>query len=218
MSFFLEIETVKAEEDTPIFSGELKLRSPVLCQCPNCEQPMFPVFTIKRAIAGLPQDEIYDEHGFITIDVCPSCSHSLQNYYVKNDGALRVAYFGFIDKLGPSNYIDQPFESRSVKLTPVPLHFWGDDDFLTKYFDRKLLAGVLHQLGGKKMKKERVPLEKCLCCGDKLTFFATVDYDDLNIPIYENQEARALIIGDMQSLNVFSCESCNALNYGITIG
>jgi hypothetical protein len=52
-------------------------------------------------------------------------------------------------------------------------------------------------------RSQRVPLTHCLCRGDEVRYFATIDYDDLNMPIYENAHARALAIGDMKSLHVW---------------
>jgi hypothetical protein len=216
MSYFMEVTEMDATEDAAIFTGQRSNGQPELCRCPNCAEPMFPAFTIRRDIPGMPDADIYDENGFATLDVCASCSHSLKNYYTKVDGAKRTAHLGYVDGLGPSNYIDTPYGSRAVAFIDVAHDQWQDAAFAEKYMDRCLLNGVLHQLGGEKMRDERVPLAECMCCGGNLTYFGTVDYDDLNMPIYEGGEPLALVIGDMRSLNVFLCDACSALNYGIT--
>lgn len=106
----------------------------------------------------------------------------------------------------------------SVTLVPVADEAWDKAEFLDNYLQRKALNGVGHQLGGKKMQNERAPLRACLHCGGELSFLATIDYHDFNVPLYENADPRALAIGDMQCLNVMACLECSALNYGITAG
>jgi hypothetical protein len=212
----MNVTDTDATEEAALFSGRLDEARPRLCRCPNCAEDMFPAFTIRRDIPDMPDADIYDDNGYATLDVCASCSHSLTNYYTQLKNGTRTAYLGYLDHCGPSMLIDQGIASRAVALIKVEQEQWEDPDFVEDYLDRRLLEGVLHQLGGKKMKNERKPLTQCLCCGGHLRYFGTVDYDDLNMPIYEGGEPRALVIGDMQSLNVFLCDACSALNYGIT--
>lgn len=215
--YFLEIEPHKAAEDALLYSGCIQSNESPGCSCPNCGTEMFHVFSIHRSVGGLPNADIYDEKGFLVLDVCPACSHSLRNYFIKVEGPQRIAGGGYIDGKGASNFIDKPYRNRAVTLIPIPENSWDSDDFIDDYRNRKLLNGVLHQLGGKKIKSERNPLSSCICCGGSLDYLATIDYDDLNVPLYEKSNPCALVIGDMQSLNVFVCSDCNALNYGITV-
>ncbi|QJD99467.1 hypothetical protein HH212_05065 [Massilia forsythiae] len=216
VGYFLEIQPEKAAYDDKVYVGSLNEEKPGLCKCPNCGEKMFPVFSIHKSINGMPDLNFYDELGYVTMDVCPFCSHSLKNYFVRIDNGNRVAAGGYIDGNGPSNFIDTPFESRAVTLVAVAESVWNEKEFLEKYAKREILGGVRHQLKGKKIKNEVQPLKNCMCCGGKLEYFATIDYDDLNIPLYEKKEPRALIIGDMKSLNVMACMECGSLNYGIT--
>lgn len=216
MSFLLEIDSEKSKEETEIFSGQKNNNLPALCKCPNCQLMMFPVFVIHRNLLPDLHPESYDDAGFVTLDVCPSCSHSLNNYYVKRENKERVAYLGFQNNEGPSQYVDQTFENRHVKLNAIDELMWTDTEFISKYERRNLSEGILHQLGGKKMKEERTPLAECLSCKSSIDFIATIDYDDLHVPIYEAGVPIALVIGDLNSLNVFTCKKCSALNYGIT--
>ena len=185
--FLLEIEETNADEHSQVYCGCIGTK-PALCTCPNCGGNMFPVFSIHRSAFGMPDLEIYDEDGFVTLDVCPSCSHCLRNYSVSGLGPQRVVAGGYIDGKGPANFIDVPFGNRAVAVVPIADNMWESTEFSENYFDRKLLSGVRHQIGGKKMKEEKVALLKCLCCGGDLSFLGTVDNDDLNIPLYEQGE------------------------------
>lgn len=216
MSYILEIETEKATNDDLVYCGVVS-NTPSLCKCPNCKENMFPIFSVNKKASCAPKFDYFYVKDFFILDVCPSCSHGLKNYYVRYEQDVRIAGGGFIDGKGPSNYIDQPFESRTVKINPIDVDLWSDASFINNILDRKFFDGVCHQLGGLKLKQERNPLTACLCCkSEQISYIGTIDYDDLNIPLYEKGKPCALIIGDMQSINVYACNECRSLNYGIT--
>lgn len=216
--YILEIIEESASDKDDFFSGLIYDLSLPSCNCPNCGELMFPVVNIRyEAISeqGLLNQKISHE-GYITLDVCASCSHSLRNYYVTFEGNKKIVVGGYVDNNGPTNKMDKPYESRAIKITEIPGWQWSDEDFVDRYHQRQLFDGVYHQYGGVKLKKERTPIDSCMCCGGELKFIAVIDNDDLNVPLYENGEPRALVIGDQRSINVFACNKCFALNYCIT--
>lgn len=217
MGFFLEIESDCAAPSARIFSGARALADPPLCQCPGCGESMFPVFSMHRSILVGNVLPGVDARGYVTLDVCASCGHFLENYFTSVIDGVRIARGGDIADDGPFNHLDTPFVSRAVRLMPECDEQWESPEFIAAYDEKKLLSGVLHQLGGKKMKRERVPIDNCLCCGGSVRFFGMIDSDDLNISLYEGSEPLSLMIADMKSLNVLVCTKCAALNYGITV-
>lgn len=74
---------------------------------------------------------------------------------------------------------------------------------------RKRHDGVYHQLGGVPFRGgyDELPCCKCKC---PMNFAGCVDYDDLNVPLYEGEQREpiALIIGDRDCLNIFTCKDC----------
>ncbi|WP_116808200.1 hypothetical protein [Steroidobacter cummioxidans] len=177
---------------------------------------MFPVLNFASPIPGITWRSELGVDGVLSLDVCPSCSHSLNNYYVTIEAAGRKAAGGFMDEGGPVWELDLPFGSRRVDLQPISVSFWDDLDAQEEYLSRRLLEGVYHQVGGRAVKTCRDPIDECQRCGGRVDFFAVIDYDDLNVPLYEEAQPRSLIIGDMRSLNVYLCRQCPTINYGIS--
>lgn len=216
--YILQITEENSSVKPDFFSGSVKSLHLPTCSCPNCGEPMFPVINVRDdAIdAGIWLNKKFFLGGYITFDVCASCSHSLKNYYVVFDENKKVVVGGYLDNNSFSNKIDVPYENREIKINKISDQQWSDEIFVDNYHQRKLFDGVCHQFGGIKLKEERVPIDSCMCCGGELHFVAMIDNDDLNVPLYENGEPRELIIGDQKSLNVFACNKCISLNYCIT--
>lgn len=212
IGYWAHIATTAAEASSPLFSGSLHGR-PQLCACPACAGDMFPVFTLSREFSVLPTNDNFYANGFMTFDVCPHCTHALNNYAVRYSQGVRQAIGGCLDAGGRINRIDQPYQSRAVSLSIIDEAFWFDEERRAAYHDRRLLEGVYHQFGGRQLKENRRPCDLCQLCGSAIRFFACIDYDDLNIPLHENGEPFALVIGDKRSLNLFACERCAAVNY-----
>jgi len=204
-----------ASPDASAYSGVLHTEQP-LCSCPSCKLPMFPVLNVARPIQGIAWRSELCVDGVLSLDVCPNCSHSLNNYYVTIAAGGRTAGVGFMDDGGPRWVIDMPFRCRQVDLQPIPASFWNDADEQEEYLTRQLLKGVYHQVGGQAVKPCRDPIDQCQRCGGSVEFFGVIDYDDLNVPLYEEENPRSLLIGDMRSLNVYLCRQCPTINYGIT--
>jgi hypothetical protein len=177
---------------------------------------MFPTLNFARPIPGITWRSELCVDGVLSLDVCPNCSHSLNNYYVTVEAGGRKAVGGFMDEGGTRWEIDMPFRCRQVDLQPIQVSFWDDPDAQEEYLTRQLLEGVYHQVGGQPVKPCRDPIDECQYCGGSVEFFAVIDYDDLNVPLYEGTEPRSLLIGDMRSLNVYLCRQCPTINYGIT--
>lgn len=217
LSYFLEVSERDAEPGAAFFAGQIQADEwPALCVCPNCATPMFPVFSIHKTVEGMPALDIYDERGYLTLDVCAACTHWLKNYFTRIVEGSREAFLGDRDHGGAVNFLDRPYQGRAVTLVPVAAEQWSSEQFREDYDRRDLLDGVVHQLGGVRMNDERHALCGCLSCQQALTFFGTIDSDDLNMPLYENGEPIALAIGDAARLNVYICASCSAVNFALT--
>ncbi len=217
--YILEITEEKASVKEDFFSGVVDELSLPACICPNCQSLMFPVINVRydSVSMGSLVDKKVSHGNYITFDVCPCCPHSLRNYCVTFDADKKNVIGGYMDHRGIASKMDTPYESRVLKINKISGALWNDDAFVDKYQRRNLFDGVCHQLGGVKLKSERYPIDSCMCCGnDNLSFVAMIDNDDLNVPLYESGEPRALTIGDQSSLNVFACNKCYALNYCIT--
>lgn len=204
-----------AAPDAGAYSGVLRPEQ-ALCTCPSCNLPMFPTLNFARPIPGITWRSELCVDGVLSLDVCPNCAHSLNNYYVTIEAGGRKAEGGYRYEGGPAMEIDLPFRCRQVDLTPIQATFWDDPDAQEEYLGRQLLEGVYHQVGGRAVKACRDPIDQCQRCGGSVEFFAVIDYDDLNVPLYEGGAPRALVIGDLRSLNVYLCQQCPTLNYGIT--
>ena len=67
------------------------------------------------------------------------------------------------------------------------------------------------QIGGKPIKGKDVELA-CVECGENMRFAGILDYDDLNVPLYEDEHRPvALIIGDSDCINFYTCLSCQVI-------
>jgi hypothetical protein len=44
-----------------------------------------------------------------------------------------------------------------------------------------------------------------------MQFAGIVDYDDMHVPLYSNNEPLALVIGDVDCLHLFTCQKCSML-------
>jgi len=216
--YILEITEDDSSVNPDFFSGSIKSLHLPTCSSPSCGKPMFPVINIREGAidTGEQLNEKFFIGGYITFDVCASCSHALRNYHIAFDGNKKTVVGGYKDNNGCSNKMDFPYENRAIKISNISDQKWSDECFIDSYHQRKLFDGVCHQFGGEKLKLDRVPIDSCMCCGGELNFVAMIDNDDLNVPLYENGEPRELVIGDQKSLNVFACNKCVSLNYCIT--
>ena len=191
----------RADRSDEMFSGVRPDGQPSLVECPNCRNPMFPVFTfpkgapflnLPKALAGLER---------VTLDVCPHCTHSLDNYFVRLSGAQRVAVGGYLDDGEAVEHIDLPYASAQVEVV-------SDRDFDPE-------GGMIgHQFGGDPSREEERPISACMSCGSGVSFMGCIEYDDSEVPLTENGGSPvALIIGDMDALNLYVCNECPTINY-----
>ena len=85
--------------------------------------------------------------------------------------------------------------------------------YIDKLNNREIDDGVYHQLGGIPFKDVYY---KCQCteCLNEMKFSGIIDYDDLNIPLYENEgNPVSLIIGDYDCINFYICNTCSYICY-----
>jgi hypothetical protein len=175
--------------------------------------PLFPVFKLNLQDNRIKNLGLWEEK-YLQILVCASCPLYLQPYWVwfKSDTIEIVG--GLRDKSSISAYIEYPFEVRIITLEKNPE---PDDktmsEFREKFSRRSIPPGVYHQIGGIPVFNCYQSL-KCLHCKKPMKFAGIVDYDDLNVPLYEvGHVPVALIIGDSDSLYFFTCRQCNIVGF-----
>jgi hypothetical protein len=179
--------------------------------CPNCGRVMFHVFDLDLAdplVAGL---HVWDRERLV-VRVCPSCALYFEPYWVV-EGVVPVVIGGARDGGRILQDVRPPYPCRAIELRV--LH---DDDYPTTPERARALRsrlyddGVYHQLGGVPVRGGFAQLE-CCTCARPMKFAGVVDYDDLNVPLYEDDDRRpvALVIGDGDCLDLFTCAECGVV-------
>ena len=214
--YWLDISDDLDKEAKSVFSGVLPTGLPKVISCPNCNTPMFPIFSFAKTHFPMDIPECFFIDDLFTLDVCAACTHSLKNYKIDYSSGNKIVSGGYISDHKVSDQLDLPYKCRAVEINPIPDYFFADKQVLGDYLTRKLKSGVYHQLGGVQLKEDKRPVEFCKDSDCELEFLACIDYDDLNVPLYEGGEPFCLVIGDMQSLNVRMCRKCCILSYSIT--
>lgn len=214
-AYWLDIAPSDATESDDVFSGVLS-GAPTPIRCPNCGTNMFPVFNFRRGPVVRDLPDCFFDGGVFFWDVCARCSHSLGEYAVTYHAGGRLATHGYVTDRKTINAVDEPYRSRSVRLIPIAGSFWSNADELERYARRRLRDGISHQLGGLALRRERSGHTGCLHCKAATEYIGTIDYDDFNVPLCDNGQPLGLIIGDLESLNVYLCRACHTLTYCLT--
>jgi hypothetical protein len=186
--------------------------------CPNCNRPLFPVFRLNLADDRVARLRLWDLP-FLNVLVCPCCALSMEAYWTRFGPEIEVMG-GERDGgqlLNPD--IDVPYETRAMRLVALK----SDDYPLTEEtiaaHGRRIRApGVYHQLGGLPFRYSAAwdwpPVMNCCACDKSMTFAGVVDYDTLNVPLYERGgHPVALIIGDNDCLYWFTCRKCHTIGF-----
>jgi hypothetical protein len=181
--------------------------------CPNCDHPLFPVFKLSLRDDKIQDLGIWDDE-YLQILVCAACPLYLEPYWVRFANRVIEVTGGLRDKDSLQAFIEYPFESRSIVLekteqcvqaiTPETQHL---------YLRRLIPPGVYHQIGGLPIFGHSEPLE-CSHCKKPMKFAGIVDYDDLNVPLFEiGHVPVALIIGDSARLYFYTCRQCFVVGF-----
>jgi hypothetical protein len=169
---------------------------------------MFNVFDLDMADPAFSSLDLWNGRRLV-VRVCPSCSLYFKRYWVVEMHGIRVVG-GERDGGRILQDVRPPYPRRVIELLPLVA-----DDYPTTpgrvhaLQTRNHGDGIYHQIGGIPF-RGGYPEMDCCVCGKPMRFCGIVDYDDLNVPLYEDDERRpvALIIGDYACLNVFTCRDC----------
>lgn len=166
--------------------------------CPNCNRELFPVFTIDSNDIKV-KSIIHWKEESLTIYFCPSCCFYMEDYWLEyKNNTLVGVYGGELDGGDVIQEIDFPFLKREVLL-----------EMLTD--GEEINSLPKHQIGGRPYLDVKYQMD-CQGCRKSMPFLGVLAYDDLNIPLYENNgDPVALIIGDYDCMNIYSCVDCSIL-------
>jgi hypothetical protein len=212
--FRIEIQAINNEQAVlQHFSGysELQIGS-VFHECPNCKNQMFPAINIDCLDRRLTSFVQWQER-YINVLFCPFCDFYMKPYWLRFENGRVVDISG--GKIGIRTVlqnIETPYRIREACLRELTPEERPTSDFIRNQYRRRAIPpGVYHQLGGLPITGDRL-FSVCPYCDAKARFAGILDYDDLNIPLYENSHKPvALIIGDGNSMNFYICMKCTAL-------
>lgn len=177
--------------------GDSKLE---LCDCPNCGGKMFPGWVVNTK-NNLVQKYVDWPLNEIWALFCPRCAFYMEDYWIffEESGDVIEIFGGERDGGIVLQDIDFPYQSRALNIVE-------NNDF--EFFHRPR-----HQIGGVPFKDVDYRI-MCPKCKSPMSFLGVLDYDDKNVPLYENGgHPVALIIGDYDCLNIYSCSPCRALGF-----
>lgn len=181
--------------------------------CPNCGQLFFPVFNIDCTSDICKKLDIWELQRFIAY-VCPACALYMDPYWIQYDGDSVVDVIGgYREDASKIQNIETPYSVRSITLSEIDTEVYLSTEVNDLYSNRKAENGVYHQLGG-------IPITQlpdsmiCPRCSNVMDYAGIIDYDDLNVPLYEdNHRPVALIIGDLDSIYLYTCKQCSIIGY-----
>lgn len=183
----------------------------VLKDCPCCTRQMFPALNLDFSDSSLASLNLWSLP-FLNVLFCPSCGFYMKPYWLR-----------YVDKeievLGGDRSSDEilqnveaPDRIRSISLRQLT----HDDDpsseiVIRGYRSRSREEGVYHQIGGKPFRGRDEELD-CPECGMAMQFAGVLDSDDLNVPLYEDEHSPvALIVGDGDCMNFYTCQRCHVI-------
>jgi hypothetical protein len=195
----------------PHFSGGTLQGHVREISCPNCDKLLFPVFQLSLSDKRVRDLGLWGRE-FLQVLVCPSCALYMEPYWILfRDSSVEILG-GERDGGDILNSINTSYESRGIILEPLVAEDYPlTEQSLEAIVKRQRPPGVYHQIGGLPHRGDYDEMS-CHSCGQLMRFAGIVDYDDLNVPLYENDhEPVALIIGDMNWLHYFTCAKCSAI-------
>lgn len=198
-------------EDCKHFTGIGAVKSAAKCECPNCGNVMFPAMSL-----GFPDEKLKSiinwSYSRLHVLFCPFCALYMEPYWIRHNKSGVTVVGGFRDGGEILQKIELPYLCRKILLRPLDCEDYPfDGERLDNLLNRQREPGVYHQIGGVPI-RGRGEILKCCDCSGEMRFVGVFDYDDLNVPLYENDHSPvALIIGDYDSMNIYSCDSCSVI-------
>jgi len=193
------------------YSGVGQIYSAKSIPCPNCSNFLFPA--INLSFSDYRLEEILKwKMAELHVLYCAYCAFYMEPYWLKHESNLVLITGGFRDGGEMLQNINQPYNCREIDLTPLVEEDYPDNvEFKNLLLKRKRAPGVYHQIGGVPLKDINY-IMACCSCSKQMPFCGVLDYDDLNVPLYEdNENPVALIIGDYDSMNMYACTDCSVI-------
>lgn len=192
------------------YTGIGNVEDAVECDCPNCTNTMYPAFNLNLNFPEVDLHSVIEwKESSLHILFCPFCALYMAPYWLRHKKDNIEIVGGYRDGGEIIQEIETPYACRQISLLPLADEDYPDDDSsLQNLLERRREPGVYHQLGGTPIKGQNEHLN-CCDCGCEMKFIGVLDYDDLNVPLYEQGHSPvALIIGDYDALNLYSCIKC----------
>jgi hypothetical protein len=178
-------------------------------KCPNCGNQMFPAINIDCSDQDIRSLEVWDAQ-YLNVLFCPFCAFYMKPYWIKYRQVKVVEIIGGDTSSNRIlQNIETPYVTRAIGLRKLKTEDDPRSDAVHKaYRMRTKPPGVYHQVGGFPINRNDEPL-KCPICSLDMRFAGILDYDDLNVPLHEdNHRPVSLIIGDQNSINYYTCRNC----------
>lgn len=193
------------------YSGVGSIHNAPELKCPNCSNRLFPAINLTfsdpllRTIVDWKLNTLH-------ILICPFCAFYMEPYWIKHEADSVEIFGGFRDGGLVLQNINLPYECREISYTPLEIEDYPENpSFKAALLKRERKPGVYHQLGGLAL-KDADCVVTCCSCASAMAFCGILDYDDLNVPLYEDVKSPvALIIGDYDSMNVYACVECSVI-------
>jgi hypothetical protein len=164
------------------------------------------VFKVGTADEKISELEIWNR-ALLEVLVCPRCALYMEPYWIRYTSDRATVTGGERDGGDVLLDIVWPYEERDLRLRVLD----PDEGALKASSSIERPTGVCHQIGGLPFRVGRGPMI-CPVCAQAMKFSGIVDYDDESVPLYETPMSPvALIIGDRDCLNFFTCRGCSVV-------
>jgi hypothetical protein len=182
-------------------------------ECPNCRRPFFTVFSLDTADPLVSMAIGGWAFRYLEVFVCPACAFYMEPYWAAFSQTGVSFTGGLLDGGEVIQEIDTPYITRSIRIEPlVGADYPTSRNRISALNRRQIPPGIYHQIGGLPIREK--PVLTCPVCLSAQRFLGIVDYDDQNVPLYENGgQPVALIIGDRDQLNLYLCATCSVIGY-----
>lgn len=193
------------------YTGMGNVVNALKCDCPNCGNVMYPAMNFTSLDPNFCSSVNW-KRSSLRILFCPFCALYMEPYWIRHNAQEIEIVGGYRDGGEVLQNIETPYLSREIMLTPLAAEDYPtDEEILNNLLERRRPPGVYHQLGGMPIKGRNERLE-CCDCSQEMRFAGILDYDDLNVPLYEEDHSPvALIIGDYDSINFYLCGTCSVI-------